>query len=248
MDALVDNLLAAQGPHRQEENKTLLAASSALIKEALLKVGEQCHKLFLPFRLSSLAFEKWLALEETKILSSLAKVVALTCGVGVNEFKYGYLRFNTSEGQSCNVWLVKNCLIAFNDPTKALHQNNNSVRFFAFPQELTHFLALYLFVIRPVRPELLVGMGWNVPFYCTNIWVHVIWHPRGRNHWLWSGVEVSKPIKATTAKLLEVTLTPQLFGALSLNCLARACQHLTHSYHLHHVFSTVAVKHLDHLL
>ena len=149
-----------------------------------------------------------------KILCSLAKVVTLTCRAGLNEFKYGYLCFDTSEGQSHNVWLLKNSLIAFNDPTKALHQNDNGVHFFAFPQEVTHFLALYLFIIRPIGAELLAGMGWNVPFYCTNILVHVKWLPRGRNHWLWSGVKVSKPIKATTEKLLEVTLTPQLIWCI----------------------------------
>ena len=214
MDALVDNLLAPLGPHRQEENKTLLAAASTLIKEALLKVGEQRHKLFSPFGLSCLAFEKWLAHEQTNILCSLAKVVALTCGVGLNEFKYGYLRFDASEGQSRNIWLLKNGLIAFNDPTKALRRNDNGVRFFAFPRDVTHFLALYLFVIRPIGAELLAAMGRNVPFYCTNIWVHVERHPRGRNHWLWSGTVVSEPVKATTAKLLGITLTPQLIRCI----------------------------------
>lgn len=211
-DELTDDLFLAESPHRQNHNIGWINSWIADVEKELLKPGEQSHKLALDIGLSPLAVEKWLEFDQNYVLPSLANVLALTCGAGLNEFKYGYLCFDSSEESSRNLWLLSNGLFAFNDPVDTISSTNNGrIRLFAFCRDVTKHLTIYLFILRPLAVSILSRIGRNVPLFSTHIWARIKCATSGHQQWQWSGVQICQQVKAFTFKNMAVVLTPQLF-------------------------------------
>jgi hypothetical protein len=217
LERMSDNLLSSDAPHKQAANANSLGAWTATVRVALFNPGESRHGIFSSQGISSISARRWFNMEQISVLPSLAKVLALACGIGLQEFKYGQICFNPEAHSERNVWVLKNGLIVINDPVKSLgRRNSKSTHLFAFPREVTKHLALYLYVIRPIAIELLAYLGQDVPYYSSNIWAH-IQQPRpreGKNPWIWSGRRVSALIQAETNKRLRVVLTPILIQCI----------------------------------
>jgi hypothetical protein len=212
LEKISDNLLSSDAPHKQAVNAIPLGTWTAAVREALFKTGESRHGISNSLGISSLAARKWFNKEQTSVLPSLAKVLAFSCGIGLQEFKYGQICFSPKGHSSRNVWMLKNGVIVINDPVKSLGCKSTRTRLFALPREVTKHLALYLYVIRPIAVELLAHLGQDVPYYSSNIWAH-IQRPRpreGANPWIWSGSRVSGLIQLASNQWLGVVLTPTL--------------------------------------
>jgi hypothetical protein len=211
VNKLVDHLSSLEAPHRQTGNAVWLRAWTSSVRDLLFQPGENRHGLLSTLGPSLRATEEWLKQEQSSVLSSLAKVLALTCGIGLQEFKYSYIHFDSSDDHSRNVWILKNGLIVFNDPKKELlHRNDSSIRLFAFPHEVAKHFSLYLYVLRPLMVEHLALSGRRIPFYSTTIWANASYHTRGKNHWQWSGNKIAEFVKACTQESFGVVLTPGL--------------------------------------
>lgn len=210
VNKLVDDLSSPKGPHGQIENAGWLGVWTSSVRDLLFRPGENRHRLFSTVGPSLQATEAWLAREQTFVLSSLAKVLALTCGIGLQEFKYGYIRFDSGDEHIRNVWILKNGLVVFNDPKKALHRNDDSIGLFAFPHDVTKHLSLYLYILRPLMVEFFASSGRKIPLYSTNIWANSSDRSTRGNRWQWSGNKVAGVVKACTQESFGVVLTPQL--------------------------------------
>ena len=207
-----DDLLSSAPIHKQPNNSAALQSWGSAVRAAFNDPCESRHHLISDQRVTAAAVDQWLAFEQTNVLTSLAKVFALCCGVGILEFKYGHIYFDPPPGCNRNVWLLKNGLFAFNDPTKPYGRSDAMTRFFAIPREMTRHLAVFLYVLRPFGIHLLELQQRHVPYYQSNIWALVqrSCQLNGQNNWLWSGRRISIQLQVITNKFLGVTLTPTL--------------------------------------
>lgn len=206
-EKLSDDLSSPDSPHLQASNKGWLTSWTASVQKALFQPEEARHGLFFSFGISSKAVYEWIKIEQDRVLPSLANILSLTCGIGLEDHKYGHLRFHSSGGACRNVWILQNGLIVFNDPKKQLGRHDSGPQLFAFPIDLTKYLALYLYVIRPIGMELLRRTGQQLPQYASHIWAHVTNNSKSA---LWSGAQVAKHIKIATNDNFGVVLSPTL--------------------------------------
>lgn len=214
LESISDDLLSPLSPHKQDKTAGPLRTWTDKVLQALFNDDEQRHRISVNSRISLAAIDKWLITEQNTVLSSLVKVLSLCCGIGLQEFKYNAICFDSpSPSTYCrNVWILKNGLIAFNDPVKSFGRNDDSTRLFIFPRDMTQHLAIYLYGIRPIGVELLSKSHQDIPRYSSYIWAHVSRpsHRAGKNIWLWSGTKISRLVQAATDKFFGVILTPTL--------------------------------------
>ncbi|KAF8879435.1 hypothetical protein CPB84DRAFT_1638779, partial [Gymnopilus junonius] len=214
LECVSDDLRSPVSPHRQAQNRSGLGIWMYSVSLAFFAEGEKNHKIMMNGRVSSAAAEKWLIMEQDTVLCSLVKVLALCCGIGLQEYKYSSICFDSLSSRSPrrNVWMLKNGLIAFADQVTALGIHDDSTRLFCFPRDVTRHLALYLYVIRPLGAELIAQSHQEIPYYESHIWVHhrPLYRRGGKNPWLWSGTTVSKLVQLITHKFLGISLSPAL--------------------------------------
>ncbi|EDR05382.1 uncharacterized protein LACBIDRAFT_303342 [Laccaria bicolor S238N-H82] len=212
LEVISDDLISLAPVHKQSVNEGALQPWTDRVYSAFMDPSESRHRLFSGHWLTATALDQWLKLEQTEVLTSLAKVFSLCCGIGIPEFKFGYIIFDPPPGCNRNIWLLKNGLFAFNDPTKSYGRSDTMTRFFAIPRGVTRHLAVFLYVLRPFGIRLLKLQQRHVPYYSSNIWALVqrSRYLNGQNDWLWSGRRIAMQIKVITNKFFGVTLTPTL--------------------------------------
>ncbi|KDR67070.1 hypothetical protein GALMADRAFT_147495 [Galerina marginata CBS 339.88] len=225
LESVSDDLCSPISPHRQDQNFPVLGTWSKNVLLAFFNEGEKSHKIMVDGHVSSAAAKKWLITEQNTVLTSLVKVLALCCGIGIQEYKYKSICFDSvsSSSASRNVWMLKNGLIAFSDPVKVLGAHDDSTRFFSFPRDMTRHLALYLYVIRPLGAALIVRSHQDIPYYESHLWanIHRPLHGGGKNPWLWSGTKISKLVQVVTHKSLGVALSPALIQRIESNLFSK---------------------------
>ena len=228
-----DDLLSSAPINKQPGNSAALQPWGNAVRAAFNNPIESRHRLISDERLSAAAVDRWLTFEQTNVLTSLAKVFALCCGVGILEFKYGYIYFDPPPGHNRNVWLLKNGLFAFNDPTKPYGRSDAMTRFFAIPREINRHLAVFLYVLRPFGTHLLELQQRHVPYYQSNIWALVqrSCQLNGQNNWLWSGRRISIQLQVITNKFFSVTLTPTLIRQIVFHLNSQYLPLLSNQHH-----------------
>ncbi|KAF8642432.1 hypothetical protein AX16_009501 [Volvariella volvacea WC 439] len=218
LGSLVDDLSSPFGPHLQPGNQNWLDLWTENCMAALLSPNEAHYHIFQPLGISQSAIYSWLKHEQELVLSLLAKVLALTSGIGLDDHHLGLLKFSSSSQR--NLWLLRNGLFVFNNPTPKFKLTDMIPQLFALPREVTLHLAVYLFGLRPIGIQLLSYSGQTLPNYSTHIWAHITPHPQKQQLWVWSGSQIAKHIKTVTFYSIGTSLNLRLIRHI----LTRACE------------------------
>lgn len=208
----IDDHDVLMAPHMQAHNKTWMDPIRDELEKRLLDPSEKFHRLCTSGtgKPDTRAARKWLVLDQ-QVLSLLATVFSLTCGMPLRGWQFASLFFNHTPAHLRNIWVLLGGQVVVANPRSKQRNRLFAPTLFAFPLGISTHLLYYLFIIRPIACKIFQHLGENVEVYSNEIWARPVWR-RNRvvEPYRWTGEDISKTIKHNTKPLVGVALTPAL--------------------------------------
>lgn len=206
----IDDHDVRMAPHMQPHNKIWMDPICAEVESRLLDPLEKRHRLC-PLGLGKpdkRAACKWLALDQ-QVLSLLATIFSLTCGMPLRAWQFASLFFNHTPEHLRNIWVLPGGIVIVANPFSKQRNRLFAPTLFAFPLGISTHLLYYLLILRPIACTFFQSLGEHVEVYRNEIWARPMCR-RNRvvEPYRWTGNDIGNAIKRCTKPLIGVALTP----------------------------------------
>ena len=204
----VKNLAAA--PHRQPQNKAWINGYQNRLLDKIyadLSTGTENKKI------DPIKARNWLAAEQTA-LGILANIFCLACGINFRGWQLSSIRYDCSDSESRNVWIIDQTIVVSHPKAKQRHVDY-APTLVAFPKALSLSLIFYLYLVHPIACKILKALDLDDAMHLTFLWVNSVPVKASQPPSPWDGKCVSSCLRKFTREKMEVSLSPLLTRQIS---------------------------------